>query len=85
MWGAAVASLANALGPCDQDASIALAARLCNIDHAGSGLSDRVGHFPCRSTLGQTYFPCLTCSAGFVTPSSPVSIKIVSSAFCGPK
>ena len=30
------------------------------------------------------YFACLTASAGLVTPSIPVSIKIVSSAFCGP-
>ena len=38
---------------------------------------------PLRPT--RPYFPCLTASAGFVTPSSPVSTKIVSSAFCGPK
>ena len=41
-------------------------------------------HLSPRS-LRQPCFPCRTGSAGFVTPSSPVSVKIVSSAFCGPK
>ena len=36
-------------------------------------------------TEDDCYFACLTASAGLLPPSSPVSIKIVSSAFCGPK
>jgi hypothetical protein len=34
---------------------------------------------------GGAYFRCRAANAGFVTPSSRVSTRIVSSAFCGPK
>jgi hypothetical protein len=52
----------------------------------GIRFESRLPHFSAHAALpNRPYFPCLTCSAGFVTPSSPLSIKIVSSAFCGPK
>ncbi len=55
-----------------------------------TGAFTRDGNFTrsnMRFVMGDdgAYFPCLTWRAGLVTPSSPASIKIVSSAFCGPK